>query len=584
MKRPSYVRAAQALAVLSALAVPVLAPVPVLAQEPGDLPAADFGEELAVEVVNVEVYVTDRKGRPVTGLTREDFQLSEDGDPVDVTYFSAYSGAGSGAAAAPAGRIDLGPHAAPAPPAAPRELRHLVVYLDEANLGRGGRRRVLAGLREVIASGSDGADRIMVVVHDGGVRIAQPFTGDRGAVLQTLEELEARAGSGIYRSIEQAGAYRELSRTFRDADENCEEAWTLLEASARQYADRVVGQVNEATAALSRIASALSGVTGRKFVLYVADGLEQRAGIDLFNYAAELCPAYEREFSKNYLAYDLAPAFGRLTAHANANGVTFYTLEAAGLQTDASVTDSDPRLRPSTLTRRLQAANRQSPLFQIANETGGRAVLNANVFGGELERIAQDYGSYYSLGFESHHRGDGRLHRIEVKVAGRGLTVRHRTYYRDKPLEGRLAERVWGTLLLGSEANPLGVSVAAGEARPRPLGCCSVPVEVRVPVDRLSLAPAADSQVGRVYVVMTARSEAGETISVRGREIPVRAGTGEEGSSDVRTLVVDVDLDPGSWELAVGVVDLLGGAESYVRARAEVPPVARETSTPAPRI
>ena len=51
-------------------------------------PARSFDEELSVEVINVEVYVTDRRGEPVGGLEREDFRLLEDGDPVEIEYFT----------------------------------------------------------------------------------------------------------------------------------------------------------------------------------------------------------------------------------------------------------------------------------------------------------------------------------------------------------------------------------------------------------------------------------------------------------------------------------------------------------------
>src|SRR5687768_18343483 len=49
---------------------------------------ASYDEELSVEVINVEVHVTDRKGRPVMGLGREAFRVLEDGEPVEIDYFT----------------------------------------------------------------------------------------------------------------------------------------------------------------------------------------------------------------------------------------------------------------------------------------------------------------------------------------------------------------------------------------------------------------------------------------------------------------------------------------------------------------
>jgi hypothetical protein len=85
-------------ALLALLTPPVWAAPPEPPQKDG------FGEAVDVNVVNVDVYVTDKSGQPVTGLHRDDFELLEDGKRVEVTNFEALTGK-----AAPA------PQAAPSP-------------------------------------------------------------------------------------------------------------------------------------------------------------------------------------------------------------------------------------------------------------------------------------------------------------------------------------------------------------------------------------------------------------------------------------------------------------------------------------
>src|SRR5256885_15197468 len=46
-----------------------------------------------IRVINVDVVVTDKKGNPITGLTKDDFDLYENGVPKKVTNF--YEGAGT---------------------------------------------------------------------------------------------------------------------------------------------------------------------------------------------------------------------------------------------------------------------------------------------------------------------------------------------------------------------------------------------------------------------------------------------------------------------------------------------------------
>ncbi|MEO8198296.1 MAG: hypothetical protein ABI689_16375, partial [Thermoanaerobaculia bacterium] len=50
----------------------------------GDSPS--FGERVDVEVVNVDVVVTDRSGARITDLLREDFRIEVDGKPVPIDY------------------------------------------------------------------------------------------------------------------------------------------------------------------------------------------------------------------------------------------------------------------------------------------------------------------------------------------------------------------------------------------------------------------------------------------------------------------------------------------------------------------
>lgn len=67
-----------------------LLPLPLAAQQPAP-PAAGFGEEVEVSEVLLDVLVTDRAGNVIVGLTRDDFEVSEDGRPVDLAAVSFYS-------------------------------------------------------------------------------------------------------------------------------------------------------------------------------------------------------------------------------------------------------------------------------------------------------------------------------------------------------------------------------------------------------------------------------------------------------------------------------------------------------------
>lgn len=56
----------------------------------GQTPDRTFVESVDVEVIEVDVVVTDRKGRPVRGLGREDFELYADGERIEISNFAEF--------------------------------------------------------------------------------------------------------------------------------------------------------------------------------------------------------------------------------------------------------------------------------------------------------------------------------------------------------------------------------------------------------------------------------------------------------------------------------------------------------------
>src|SRR5947207_5107605 len=49
------------------------------------------GETIDVSIVNLDVIVTDKRGHRVHGLTKDDFEVFEDGKPQSISNFAAYA-------------------------------------------------------------------------------------------------------------------------------------------------------------------------------------------------------------------------------------------------------------------------------------------------------------------------------------------------------------------------------------------------------------------------------------------------------------------------------------------------------------
>ena len=145
-----------------------------------------------------------------------------------------------------------------------------------------------------------------------------------------------------------------------------------------------------------------------------------------------------------------------ITRRARRDNVTFYPIDARGLAVyDSQIGDGPP---PSQLPRDTSTFTiddrralsvfydsrtlrlRQDALRDLADQTGGIAVVNTNSLEPAMARIVESLSSFYLLGYYSTNPElDGRYRTIEVKVSRRDVDVRHRRGYL-----GRTAEEVAG--------------------------------------------------------------------------------------------------------------------------------------------
>lgn len=558
------------------LVVGSAAPAAGVAQEPAAPPAKGFSESVEVRVVNVDVRVSDRKGRPIRGLGRDDFRLYEDGQEVEIAYFSEVGeGVESEApreAPGPGGQVSPAPGLLRTGGEPPPQV---AIFLDHLHLDPGGRRRLLAGL-ETFVQGLDPEVPVLVAAQAGGFEIVSPPTTDRQTTVAALREQAQVVGGAILEDRERRSAMARVHELLEQYG-SCEGALPDMVAAAREYGSSVGDSAQRTIDGLALLVASLRGLPGEKVVLFGSNGFAQRPGLELLRYIVDLCPQDERDVAAYYHEDDISGAYLHLAADAAANRVTFYTLEASGPGTDADVTEglagSRPGTlyRPSVLTRRVGRANLQHPLFVLADQTGGTAVLDANLFEKPLGKIAGDVGTHYSLGFVPAHEGDDRLHQLEVEVPGHAYEVRFRKAYRDKPVDERIAESMMGTLLFGTGANPLGVEVTLEEEGSGNGGQRSATVRIEVPLASLALEPGAGFSVGRLRLVLTAGDGAGHWGPVKEKIAPVKVPEGEDVAGGRRVFEVAIDLPSGAAEVAVGVRDEVSGAGSYLRRGLEEP-------------
>jgi len=204
---------------------------PVLSQESlpetGAPPEADsdqiYFERVAVDIVNVEVYVSDAEGNPVLGLTADDFEVTEDERPVEiVNFFSVADGRPQGAGSGDEPGETLPPEAsrrslprmATGEGAMPESQRlHLVVYVDNFNIHPLNRNRAFWRLRTFLSDTLEPGDRAMVASYDRSLQIRQPFTESAETLNRVLLELEEVSAMGNEKEAERAATSDQSERS-----------------------------------------------------------------------------------------------------------------------------------------------------------------------------------------------------------------------------------------------------------------------------------------------------------------------------------------------------------------------------------
>ena len=555
------------------------AALPAVAQEETAEPSEElFLERVSVDIVNVEVYVTDKQGEPITGLTREDFLVTEDGRPVEVVNFYRVADGRPSAEFAPAVETAAEePEAeaeaeAPAPPRPARleeeivvpesQRLHLIIYVDNFNIHPLNRNRVFSRLRRFLRDTVRGDDQVMVASYERSLHIRQPFTGYASTVNQVLFDIEKMSGSAVERESERSDALKEIYET---------DSVHKALFRAKTFAENQQFEMDNALDALDEMLDSLAGLPGRKMLIHLSDGIPMVPGQDLYQ-------AIQQRFSDNTalgeaFTRDMSRRYVRLIARANSNRISFYTIDAGGLRTRSGMGAENPAVNNMTPTSfvavdRMRSSNLQGTLKMMANRTGGRAILNTNDVSAGLAQVASDFDNYYSLGYRAPLGNRGRYHKIEVRLRDpeKGLTVRHREGYRDKSPELRMQDSITAFLVHDYSSNPLGVSIDLGQQTPAGEGRINVPFRVRIPLERVVLLPRGEVYEARLTIYFGATDAKGRDAPMQDLPLALRipASSVEMARRDEVARVIEATMRPGPHKLVVGVRDEIGEVRSVV--------------------
>jgi VWFA-related protein len=364
-----------------------------------------------VDLVTVDAAVHDANGRPVATLGPDDFRLEVDGRPRPVVsaQFISQGGPEASPARLPAAHfssnegLDTG--------------RVIVVAVDEAHIRRlEGRHALVAAVRFIEALPP--ADRVGVV----GLSNADVITlsQDRAALRRHLESLvgtgdlmaqnlnlgisealeiadgsRARLADAVLRECGRAlTEYVNVARAADDTAGGRDACPEQVEQESRALAQYAHLQAGLSLGALQALVTRLKDLPGPKTIVLVSEGMViDPRRVDL----------------------------QRLAAAAQAARVTIYGLQLEGPVFEAA----QDRLSP-TAARDLQV--RHDGVSQVAGAARGAVFRQVGTDPKPFERITRELSGYYLLAFAARDSDrDGRPHRIRVRLARRGGTLRSRS-------------------------------------------------------------------------------------------------------------------------------------------------------------
>jgi VWFA-related protein len=365
---------------------------------------------VATRLIQVNVIVTDRHGDPVTGLTKDKFEIFDQGRPQKIVFFTEQRPQPS---AAPP-RVGTGALVFSNRPDDRSEGSHsmTVVLFDRLNT-RFEESAFAKARLEKFLSGVRPDDRIALYGLSSGLVVLHDFTDDAATLKRALDE---------FKPVES----RETTVTTFKESNTGHPIMDFFNNKGDQVASDIymTGRVGRTAAALEAIANHLIGISGRKSLVWVSSAFPMTIGY----FQKRIMGANPQ---KGYFNADVERA-GRALSNAN---VAIYPADAKGL---ATLTGGafDASTSPNRIIYTVRPPAEQAPVIEIetmqnlAEATGGRIFINTNDIGGAVRRAIDDSLYTYTIAYyPDHDQWNGKFREIKMKVDRPGTEVRNRRGY-----------------------------------------------------------------------------------------------------------------------------------------------------------
>lgn len=427
------------------------------------------GETIDVSIVNVDVFVTDKKGQRVTGLTADDFEIRENGRVQPLTNFAEYRSEASDERAT-----------------APYAKRTILFFVERMALPNFHSEPLFERLRRTVRETVRPGDSAAVVFWDYvSAFTLQNFTDDTQKLEAALTEIERESSGSPRRGDYLRTKY--FARQFLaglPADNGVRrqalDQWSMQEESFYS-----LSRLKRKSDELQALMRSMSDEDGRKIVIFATSEF----GIDSVPLPTGNFPVMAKDGDYDTRRYREAVA-----RTANEHGITVYPVYTAGLGWTPSMAANErgddiwgarqipggPGVDYETVVNHTRA------LDELARETGGLTASGSPEIVRLLPKITEDLSAFYSLAYRTPATGRANARDIVVHAKNEDYVVRSRQRYVEKTDFTRMHDRVIGNLFrpVGGGSIDLHVEIDSIEKVGR--SRWSVPLRITVPVRAMS--------------------------------------------------------------------------------------------------
>jgi VWFA-related protein len=410
--------------------------------------------KIGVTLVQLDVTVTDKKGQPVGDLRPEDFEVVQNNRPQQITNFSYISSspAAPAEAAKPADKKSPAEPPAPPPRLRPESIhRTIALVVDDLSLSFESTGSVRQALKKFVDEQMQPGDLVAILRTAAGMGALQQFTNDKRLLYAAIERVRWSPSHGrLYTFAPVTVDPMTTTKEPRTVPRTEHGDMTNPNSNGFDFfsANGIHGATTDQVDQFREEVFAVGTLGALGFVVRGLRNLPGRKSVVLFSDSLKI---YDREQNVTRVQ----DALDNLTDLANRAAVSFYTVDARGLQTLTLTAQDDlggdtgtflqsadestsnklflAGLHTGSAERRRDFFESQEGLRYLASRTGGEFVGNNNDLNRGVRRALQDSGNYYLIGFVPDEatfkgkNGSREFQNVAVRVKREGLRVHSRT-------------------------------------------------------------------------------------------------------------------------------------------------------------